>query len=293
MLPVNVQKHGVKSGDAGLGGYDAGTQIHPEGRGALAAQPDRIVHIPVVPGGVQQLLQQSGPVLGLHQGGGVSGGQVQQLPPAPEGQIAQAAVEGQTADALSAQLQHRRRAGQALRQHLGGVPQVAVPGLQDAGGHAVHRLVAGDGQLLPQRGGPGKRGGGAGKGHSVQRDELSQPFCREQAGKPLAPQALHGTVQQGGSRGVELPEHHVHHLSGAVGDDLRQQERDAAALEGPCELVQMLGHGGTSPFDRWNHYRQKSLSLQQGRQTCPKTGDRSTFAKMHKKYYLCARKVYL
>ena len=83
----------------------------------------------------------------------------------------------------------------------------------------------------------------------MQRGELDQPLRREQAGEPLVSEALGRAVQQGGRRRVEIAEHDIHHLPGAVGDDLRQQKGDAAVLEGFCELVQMLGHGGTSP---WN-----------------------------------------
>lgn len=84
----------------------------------------------------------------------------------------------------------------------------------------------------------------------------------------------------------------VHHIAAAVGDNLRQQKGDAAALKGLCEFLQMLGH--KTPPKRKNHfyYICGKRRLQEKPDLHEKiAGKRSTFSEMHKKCSLLTGKV--
>ena len=101
----------------------------------------------VFPKGVQQGLEELRPVFRLHQLVEV-GAAVQQFPAVPAGEEAQSLREGEAPDSRPAQLQGQDDPRQVLRQEAGVLLGGLLPeGFQDAGGHAVLGLVAGDGDL--------------------------------------------------------------------------------------------------------------------------------------------------
>ena len=205
-----------------------------------------MVHRVSLPLGVQQGLQQGRPVLLYHQGGNILGKAVQQLPAAPAGQLAQPPVEGQAPQAPAAQLQRGHGAGQVIRCGAGGDAASLGGNIQHAAHHAVHDLVAGQGEGAAGGGLDGQGGGGAGKGHGVQRRQSLQVPGGIVPQKAAALHLLRRRAQQGGGRVVGETADQVHHVPAAVGDHLQQQKGDAAAQEGFCELVQMFRHENTS-----------------------------------------------
>ena len=241
---VNVQQHGVKHGGAAAVLQALRPEVHPQGRTLPALEPQVVVHRVALPLGVQQGLQQGRPVLLHHQGGNILGKAVQQLPAAPAGELAQPPVEGQAPQALPAQLQGGHGAGQVIRHEAGGALRFGR-NVQHAAHHAVHDLIAGEGEGAAGGGLKGQGGGGAGEGHRVQRRQRRQVPGSVVPEEAAALQLRRRRAQQGGGRVVGEAADQVHHVPAAVGDHLQQQEGDAAALEGLCKLVQRLRHENT------------------------------------------------
>lgn len=163
-LPVDVQHHGIKDGDTLPGMQRLDPQVHPQGGLRLRDQAKLMGERLSIPGGVQQGLQQLRPVPGIHQAGQVLAEPVQQFPVSPSGQGAQLLVAAETPDTAAAEFQHGGSRRNLIGRGQGGFS--AFPdGIEKAGGHAVHGLIAGDAQRLAQQSGIGKGGAGAGKRH--------------------------------------------------------------------------------------------------------------------------------
>ena len=194
-----------------------------------------------IPGGVQQGLQQLRPVPGIHQAGQVLAEPVQQFPVTPSGQGTQLLVAAETPDTAAAEFQHGGSRRNLIGRGQGGFS--AFPdGIEKAGGHAVHGLIAGDAQRLAQQSGIGKGGAGAGKRHLLQRPQRLQRQCGKPAQQPCIFQRGGICAQQFTRCRIGEPAHQIHHFPLSVGEKFRQQEGDAAFLKGRGKFIQMFGH---------------------------------------------------
>ena len=146
-VPLRVHQYGVEGGGSLPAGLHLRPELHPQGLLAAAQQAEAVGGLAVFPKGVQQGLEELRPVFRLHQLVEV-GAAVQQFPAVPAGEEAQSLREGEAPDSRPAQLQGQDDPRQVLRQEAGVLLGGLLPeGFQDAGGHAVLGLVAGDGDL--------------------------------------------------------------------------------------------------------------------------------------------------
>ena len=160
---------------------------------------------------------------------------------APPGQGAQLLVAAQTPDTAAAEFQHGRSRRNLIGRQRGGF--AAFPdGIQEAGCHAVHGLIAGDAQRLAQQSGIGKGGAGARKRHLLQRPQRVQRQSGKPAQQPCVFQGGGSDSQQFSRCRVGKAADQIHHFALPVGERFRQQEGDAAFLKRRGKFIQMFGH---------------------------------------------------
>ena len=282
--PVDVPQNGPENRDAPAGGDDLCPQTHPDRTSVCPKQAEVLVGCPALPGRIQQLLQQGGPVRRLHKGGKTAPPLLQQDFLAPAAQLAQLAVAGPAAQALPAQLQ--RGAGKRIRQ--GRLPLGRLSGplrIQKERHDAVHHLIAGDGQSLPCRSDIGEGGRGPGECHCLHRRKDPRRRQGRELGQPPVLDLLRRQLQQSCRGRIQKTADQIHDVAGAVGQCLCQHKGNGAVLKRTAELVQVLCHRRRLPAgcDAPIIKEGRSRGNEKWRIFLHFAANRATFAKMHKK----------